>query len=111
MTLAKGRNRGNREPKKPKAEKKSSPPGTTFLGSQPASKPATGREPRSKTDSVGVVGVRRQIVDGRMRAFGERVGDVGLKIDREGHAGRRRQASRAGSFGSVDFGRMNQRQV
>ena len=42
--MAKSRDRGHREPKKPKAEKKPSPAGTTFLRPQPASKPADSKE-------------------------------------------------------------------
>jgi hypothetical protein len=41
MQMAKDRNRGNREPKKPKADKKPVQAGSTFLRPQPASPPPT----------------------------------------------------------------------
>jgi len=43
--MAKGRDRGHREAKKPKAEKKPSVAGPTFLRPQPPSKPAAVKEP------------------------------------------------------------------
>jgi hypothetical protein len=43
--MAKGRDRGHREAKKPKADKKPSQAGATFLRPQPPSKPPTVKDP------------------------------------------------------------------
>jgi hypothetical protein len=43
--MAKGRDRGRREPKKPKADKKPSATGATFLRPQPPAKPPATKDP------------------------------------------------------------------